>query len=131
MAAQIGRKLKIKRDDTVIAGVQTRSITINNEPVDVTTDDSEGFRELLEDSATRSIDLSVEGLTKDTTLIQHAIDGDGLIESYEIEFEDTGDTITGSFRLNNMEIGAEHEGARTFTAELQSTGEFTFTPDSQ
>lgn len=125
MASAVGRKVKVSRDSTVIAGARTKTITINNEPVDVTTDDDDGWRALLEDSAESQVDLSVEGLTKDTTLIQAAVDRTALIVSCEIElFND--DTITGEFRLNSVEIGAEYNDAVTFTATMQSTGAPTY-----
>lgn len=128
MSSQSGRKLILKRDGTVIAGLRTKSMTVNNEPIDVTTDDDDGFRTLLEDSATKSIDISFDGLTKDETLIEHAVTGSGLIEEYTIEFP-YGGSIASDFRLNNLEISGEHEDAVEFSGELQSTGEFTYTPD--
>jgi len=127
MAANVGRNLTISRNSDVIAGVRTKSITINNEPIDVTTDDSDGFRQLMEDSGTRSIDLSVEGVTQDDTLIAAAANGSTLIETYTITFA-SGATISGDFRLNSVEKGAEYNEAITFSAEIQSTGEWTYTP---
>lgn len=126
MSSQSGRKLLLKRDTAVIAGLRTKSMTVNNEPIDVTTDDDNGYRTLLEDSATKSIDISFDGLTKDETLIEHAVTGAGLIEAYTIEFP-YGGSITSDFRLNNLEISGEHEDAVEFSGELQSTGEFTYT----
>jgi TP901-1 family phage major tail protein len=125
MASEIGRKLVVKRDGTTVAGVRTKSVTINNEAVDITTDDDTGYRTLLEESGQKQIDMSVEGLTKDDTLIEKATSGTSLIENYTIELP-SGATITGSFRFNNLEVGAEYNEAITFTSEFQSTGSFTF-----
>lgn len=122
----IGRKLTVSRDGTVIAGVRTKSVTIGNEAVDVTTDDDNGYRTLLEDSAQSQIDMSVEGLTQDDTLIDAAVSGSVLVEEYTIELP-SGGTITGDFRLNSVELGAPYNEAVTFTAEIQSTGEYTYT----
>lgn len=127
MASEVGRKLKILRDTTVIAGVRTKSMTLAGEPIDVTTDDDEGKRKLLEESATESIDLSVEGLTKDENLIAVAAGGGTRIESYTIELP-WGGEITGQFRLNNVDLGAEHTDAITFSAEIHSAGSWTYTP---
>lgn len=126
MASQIGRKLKVKRAGTTIAGVRTKSVTVNNEPVDITTDDDSGYRTLLEESGTSSIDMSVEGLTQDDTLIDKASSGGTLIEEYTIELP-SGAKIVGDFRFNNLEVGAEYTDAITFTGEFQSTGSWTFT----
>jgi len=126
MASNVGRKLIIKRDGTTIAGVRTKSVTINNEAIDVTTDDDSGYRTLLEEPGQKQIDLSVEGLTKDDALLQSAAEGTTLIEAYTIEFP-SGATITGDFRHNNLELGAEYNAAITFTSEIQSTGSYTYT----
>lgn len=126
MAKNVGRKLIIQKQGTPIASVRTKTVTINNEAIDVTTDDSSGFRTLLEDAGQSQIDLSVEGLTDNDDLIAAAANGTGLIDTYTIEFPN-GATITGDFRLNNMEVGAEYNAAITFTAEIHSTGSYTFT----
>lgn len=126
MAANVGRKLLVKRNGVTIAGARTKSMTINNEPIDVTTDDDSAFRTLLEEPGQKNIDLSVEGLTKDDDLKQAAIEGTTLIEAYTIEFP-SGATVDGDFRLNNLELGAEYNAAITFTAEIQSTGAYTYT----
>ncbi len=126
MAANVGRKLLVKRNGATIAGARTKSVTVNNEPIDVTTDDDSGYRTLLEAPGQQQIDLSVEGLTKDDALKQAAIEGTTLIEPYTIEFP-SGATVEGDFRLNNIELGAEYNAAITFTAEIQSTGAYTYT----
>lgn len=125
MASQIGRKLVVKRGGNIVAGVRTKSVTINNEAVDITTDDDSGYRTLLEEPGQKQIDMSVEGLTKDDALIEKAASGTSLIEEYTIELP-SGATIVGDFRFNNLEIGAEYNEAITFTSEVQSTGSFTF-----
>lgn len=126
MAKNVGRKLLIKKAGTNIAAARTKTMTINNEAIDVTTDDSSGFRTLLETPGQQQIDLSVEGLTDDNTLIEAAANGTALIDTYTIEFPD-GATISGDFRFNNLEVGAEYNAAMTFTAEIQSTGAYSYT----
>lgn len=126
MAYNVGRKMVVKRDGTKIASVRTKTMTIANEAIDITDDDDSGYRTLLEDPAQKQIDLSVEGLTSDDVLIDKAANGTTLIEAYTLELP-SGATITGDFRFNNLEIGAEYNAAVTFTAEIQSTGSYTFT----
>lgn len=128
MAASSGRELLIKKGATVIAGVRTKTVTINGEPIDVTTDDDSGFRTLLADPATRSIDLSVEGITKDDTL-RAIVAGAGpqLLTDITIEYPD-GSVIAGDFYLVSVEESGEYQDAVTFTASLQSSGAFTYTP---
>ena len=128
MAASSGRELLIKKGASVIAGVRTKTVTINGEPIDVTTDDDSGFRTLLADPATRMIDLSVEGITKDDTL-RAIVAGAGpqLLTDITIEYPD-GAVIAGDFYLVSVEESGEYQDAVTFTATLQSSGAFTYTP---
>jgi TP901-1 family phage major tail protein len=128
MSGFVGRDVEVRKGTstgTLIAGARTKSVTINNEPIDITTDDSDGFRELLAESAERHLDISIEGLTKDDVLLQLAVAGSALIDEFSIVFPDTPPVvIRGDFRINNVQIGAEYNDAVTFTAELQSTGPF-------
>lgn len=128
MAASSGRELLIKKGVTVLAGVRTKTVTINGEPIDVTTDDDSGFRTLLADPATRSIDLSVEGITKDATL-RAIVAGGGsqMLSDITVEYPD-GSVIAGDFYLVSVEESGEYQDAVTFTASLQSSGAFTYTP---
>jgi TP901-1 family phage major tail protein len=128
MSGFVGRDVEVRKGaapGTLIAGVRTKSVTINNEPIDITTDDSNGFRELLAESGERHFDLSVEGLTKDSILLNLAVAGSSLIDVFSITFPGSpAVVVTGSFRVNNFQMGAEYNDAVTFTAELQSTGSF-------
>ena len=128
MAASAGRELLIKKGVSVIAGVRTKTVTINGEPIDITSDDDSGFRTLLASAGTRSIDLSVEGVTKDATLraIVAGVSSQ-LLTDISVEYPN-GDTIDGDFYLVNIEESGEYQDAVTFSASLQSSGPFTYTP---
>jgi len=128
MAASAGRELLIKKGVSVIAGVRTKTVTINGEPIDITSDDDSGFRTLLGDAGTRSIDLSVEGVTKDAVL-RAIVAGSSsqLLTDISVEYPN-GDTIEGDFYLVNIEESGEYQDAVTFSASLQSSGAFVYTP---
>lgn len=121
-----GRLLQVKRGGTLIAAIVSKSISINNEAIDVTTDDDDGFRTLLETPGVRTIDISFEGVMR-TDAMPEAIVNGTLISAVEVEFP-SGMTINGSFRLNSLEISGETADKIKFSGELQSTGEFTLTP---
>lgn len=128
MAASIGRNLLVKKGSTVIAGVRSKTITGNGEPVDITTDDDSGYRTMLSDPATLSLDISVEGLTKDNTL-RSAIMTNApslLLTDINIQFPN-GDTISGDFWFASFEEVGNHTDAVGFTATFQSSGAWTFT----
>ena len=128
MAASAGRELLIKKGVSVIAGVRTKTVTINGEPIDVTSDDDSGFRTMLSTAGLRSIDLSVEGVTKDAVL-RAIVAGTSsqLLTDITIEYPN-GDIIDGDFYLVNIEESGEYQDALTFSASLQSSGPFTYTP---
>jgi predicted secreted protein len=122
-----GRALKVLRGGIVIAAVRSKTATHSREPVDVTTDDSNGDRTLLPAPAIRAIDLSVEGVATvdnyqaflsswklDAFLDVSVLHADGSIEEAQ-----------EGFFLGNVEFTAEYNGAVMFTAQLMSSGPVT------
>ncbi len=124
-----GRKLLLKKGSTVVGALRTKSFTINNEPIDVTTDDDDGYRKLLADAAGKSIDASFEGLFEGEDLIAAAEGQGDLLAEYTIELPSGGD-ITGDFFFASLEVSGEYEDAVQISGELQSSGEWTYTPAS-
>ena len=128
MTSFVGRKATIKKGATTVAAVRTRTVSINNEPVDITSDDDNGFRTMLQDPGTKTLDLSVEGVLKNTTdFLAVAMSTSDILEGYSILFPGMG-TIAGDFVVTGFEVGAPYNDAATFSATLQSSGAFTFTP---
>jgi predicted secreted protein len=128
MAAISGRKVRIKRGSTAVAGARADSLTINNEPIDITEKDSNGWRTYLADVGVRSIDAEVEGILEDSTFLALAVGtASALLESYTLEVDTIGD-FTGNFYLASFAVTGEQADATTFTASIQSSGTITFTP---
>lgn len=120
MPAISGRTLRISRGGVTIAGARTDSVTINNEPIDVTDKDDGGWRTLLADAATRSISATVEGVLKDATLLAEAAgSGTLLLKECIVTIAGIG-TLTGDFMLTSLQIGAEQADAVTFSGTLES-----------
>ena len=126
MAAFVGRKATLSKGATVVAAIRTKTAAINNEPVDITSDDDNGFRTLLQDPGTKSLDLTVEGVIKDATLLTVAMSTTDILEGFSLLFPTIG-TIAGDFVVASFEVAAPYNEAATFTASLQSSGAFTFT----
>ena len=126
MTAFVGRKATITKGAAPIAAIRTRTVSINNEPVDITSDDDNGFRTLLQDPGTKTLDLSIEGVAKDATLLTSVMSTTDIIETLSILFPTIG-TIAGDFVVASFEVAAPYNEAATFTASLQSSGAFTFT----
>jgi predicted secreted protein len=129
MAATAGRKLRIKRGGTAIAGAVTDNLTINNEPIDITDKDAAGWRTMLADVGVRSIEASVEGVLINSTLIAIAVGtASSLLAAHTLEIDGIGD-FSGNFYMSSFEITGEQEDAIRFTAQLVSSGTITFTAD--
>lgn len=130
--ANIGRDLLIKIGAAVIAGVRTKSVAFNGEPVDATSDDTNGFRTYLSDPGTKSFDFGVEGIVEDD-VVQDIVFGGGslLLTNVTLEFPlRTGDatkaTITGNVFLANFSEDASHTDAITYSMSLQSSGPWVY-----
>lgn len=127
MTAFVGRKALFKKGETTVAAVRTRSMTLGNEVVDITSDDDNGFRTMLADPGTKTLDLTVEGVFKDATMLTIAMSASDILEAFSILFPSIG-TIAGDFVVTSFEAGAAYNEAGTFSCSLQSSGTFTFTP---
>ena len=107
----------------VIGGVRTTNVTINNNPVDITNVGSAGFQEMLADGGTQSVSITIDGVVVDDTnfeTFQAAVD-DRTLVWYKFVFA-SGGIVTSQFAVSSFKIGAPHNGAQTFSADLMSSG---------
>lgn len=123
MTATIGRAYVIKKNSVAIAGVRTKSLSINHEPVDITTDEDDGFRTLLSVVGESSFELSVEGVLKDDVLFDVAT-GTGSKLLTDISIEHPEGVITGDVFLSAFESTGAYNEAVTFSATFQSSGDW-------
>ena len=109
---------------------RTKTITIAGEPIDITQDCDGAFRRLMNTPASRSIDMAVEGIITQDEWVGIALDPDAtnFLEQYALVIPGLG-TISGDFFLGNFELGAEYQDATTFSATVQSSGKWTYTPE--
>lgn len=129
MAAGSGRKLRISKGATAIAGARADNLTINNEPVDITDKDDLGWRTMLADVGVRSVDAEATGVLLDSTILTVAMGtASGLLAAYTIDVDGIG-AFTGDWFLTSFALTGEQADAITFTASIQSSGTITYTPD--
>lgn len=124
MTASIGRSYVVKKNGTAIAGVRTKSLSINHEPVDITTDDEDGFRTLLSEVGESSFELSVDGVTKDSVLFDAATGSASKLLT-DVTIEHPNGTISGDVYLSSYEETGAYNDAVTFSATFQSSGTWT------
>ena len=139
MAKQLGRTLLVKIGDgagseafTTIAGLNSKSITINNSAIDVTTPDATtpsggSFAQNL--NGIRSVSVSGDGIflyesAQEGRLNTIAMQADP-VANFQLVVPDFG-TYSGEFRVTSLEFGGETEGATTFSLSLESNGTVTY-----
>jgi len=127
MAKHLGRKAIIKRNSEPIASVRTKETSVNREPVDVTDDDSSGWRELIDEAGQVEVSISVSGILATDTLRNEALSVTGGIQATTLEYPDGG-TLEGDFFLGEYSESHEYNEVAEFEAEMQSSGEVTYTP---
>ena len=124
-----GRDLTVDWAATTLIGVRTRGFTMNNEPIDITTDDDAGFRTLLPDAGVRSLDVDVAGICGDEILIAeiNTAIGSGAHKAISIALPTGTGTLACSGMLTNISPTGSHDGAYEFTATFLSSGTVTYT----
>lgn len=111
-----------------IGGMRSRTISFNNETVDITHAESTGmWRELLSGAGVHSCTISGDGVFLNDAgfiaLQDASIDRTNRVMNFTI----TGyGTFSGSFRVSKCEMSAEYNGAAMFSATFESAGAITF-----
>jgi predicted secreted protein len=125
-----GREMQLYRGSTpaLVANVRTKGLSISGEPIDVTTDDDDGVRKLLDDAAELAIEITVSGVAAaGNPLRAEAAAVDGRAETTEFRYGAV-EKWAGSFFLSSYSENGEYKGAATFEATLVSAGAITYTP---
>lgn len=139
MAKQLGRALLVKIGDGAatevfanLCGMNSKTLTINNSSIDVTTPDCTTpagalWAESL--NGVKSVSVSGDGFFEDSTtelrMNTVAMQADPKC-NFQIVVPAFG-TYAGSFRIESLEFGGETEGGVTYSISLASTGAVTFT----
>ena len=131
----VGRAVKAYKGDEETGTLfiaRSKSITLGSESIDVTSDGDDGFRTLLSEPAQRSIDMSIEGVLRQDDFVGELLDPAPatFLQEYTLVFPQIGE-VTGDFFLANVELGATYNEAVTFSATLESSGEWAFTPETE
>lgn len=139
MAKQLGRALLVKIGDgdpsetfSNLCGLNSKSLTINNSSIDVTTPDCttpEGALFTATLAGLKNVSISGNGFFEDSTTEARmntvAMANDNQA-NFQVVVPDFG-TYAGAFRITSLEFGGETEGGVTYSLSLESTGAVTFT----
>jgi len=133
--ATIGRDLKVTVGEERLMGIRSATLSYNGEVIDITSGENDGVRVLLDRVAESSIDISGEGVMKDTRLRDLILNGgermltDALITFPVMTQGGTAATLSGNFMLATFEESAPYKEASTFSFSLQSSGDWTYTAE--
>lgn len=134
MTAQSGKDMLLKLDSTgsgsflTVAGLRTRSLSLNAAAIDITDAESAGrWRELLAGGGIKRAALAGSGIFKDQASDAEirALFFAGAIRAWQLILPDFG-IITGPFQIVALEFAADHAGEVTFDLALESAGEIGF-----
>lgn len=134
MAAQKGKDLLLKVDATgaggfqTLAGLRTRTFSLNAETVDITHSESAGaWRELLSGGGARSARISGAGVFKDATSDEtlRGLMFNGTIRDWQVVVPDFG-SIEGPFQVTALDYSGRHDGEVAFEVTLESAGALAF-----
>lgn len=132
MVAVAGRQVEFRWGDNSpmdeIEGVREKGIELNGEPIDISSDDDNGWRALLSIAAESQVNISLSGVTKKARLKNDWFAGNRLQDA-RMTFPD-GAIIFGKFFLASFKETAEYKSAMAFEATIQSSGTITYTPGS-
>lgn len=138
MAGFVGREAILTKNDVELAGVRTKGLNWSGESIDVTSGEDDGIRLLLAASGQEQIDIPIDGIFKEDTLLNIVMDTtqSKMLTDIELEFaiinptNTTKATLTGNFRLSGFELGMPYNDGATFSGTLESSGAWTYTPES-
>lgn len=148
MAAHVGRLRVLRRGAAVgsppvvpaVAGIREVGLEVAGEPVDVTNNDSSGWRTLIDAAQVSSVNIPVSGVRLDDTLlnawVSGAAPGSGTrLANTVFEFAlESGETtpaqISGNFYLSEYSETGAHDGEITFDATFMSAGAVVYTAGS-
>jgi predicted secreted protein len=106
-------------------------VTLSGEAVDITNDDSNGWRALLDAAQINSVEITASGVLTDDTLRADWFSGASVagarMQPTTFEYSDGG-TITGTFYLQEYAETGNHDGEITFEATWMSNGPVVYTP---
>ncbi len=136
MSAKPGKDLLLKIGDgqspesfRTVAGLKTRTLSLNAQTVDVTHAQSAGgWRELLAGAGVRQASASGAGVFLDDASAEDVRSAffAGAARNWRIVIPEFG-TIEGRFLIANLDYAGEFDGEASVSMALESAGALTFT----
>ena len=122
MAESLGRKVTISVGAVIVAVARTKSLTINNSPINITSDGDDGIQRMLAEGGEKNVEVSVEGITDLSGVLMDVALSNNQIEEIIFDYGTGNYTITGSFFQASYSESLPYNEAITFTAAYSSSG---------
>ena len=110
-----------------ILGTQTKGISLNNELVETSDDNSGVWAEYDAIAGKKTVELPFSGMLKNLELLKASLGTGSQMYAITYTYPD-GSVISGDFIMATFAETGEHKTAVTFDCTLQSSGEVIFTP---
>lgn len=125
MPGTIGRKIALTWGGAAVQGCRQKNITVAGAPIDLTADEDNGWRTLLDNEAGQyEVGVSISGVTKSRALLSDWFNGNRT-KALVLTYPD-GATLSGNFFLASYKDNGPYQDAVTFDADLVSSGPVTF-----
>lgn len=111
-----------------VGGSREVTLTINNEPVDITNSDDAGIRKLLEGAGVNSVSIKLQGVyVEDAAAAAMRVDAStNAHRNYQFVMPGTvAKTYQGSFMIASYEEAGSYNGAATYNITFESAGAVT------
>lgn len=133
MAGEVGGKdllLKINTTGSTyvtMAGLRSKSYSMNADGIDVTNHGSNQWREYLDTAGIKSMSISGSGVFKsDATLaLARTNFGTQTLTNFQIVHDSVSVTLQGAFKITTLEYSGEFNGEQIWTISLESSGAIT------
>ena len=126
----LGRDIAITIGGQTVIGIVTKDFSMANSAIDVTDDQSSGYRELLAKGGLKSLDLSVSGTVKDYALLDPLFEATQMVNCVCDLGDDGGSTesnLTFDALITELTFGGDANEKVEFSATLLSSGAITYT----
>lgn len=133
MTAKAGKDFLLKIGDgagsevfTTIGGLRSSSISLNNEAIDVTAQDSSQWTTLLDGAGIKKVTVSGSGIFEDTTSEQQMLTDHLAGTLRDFQLADGVGVFAGKFKITKMERKGDYKGSQDWSMSLESSGAVTY-----
>jgi predicted secreted protein len=120
----IGREVTVTVGGATLKGINSKGISLSNEALDTTDDQSSGYQEFLATSGLKTAEFTISGILKNLELMD-TYAGTSQILAVVKTYPD-GSTLSFDAYMEGLNQTGESNGLYTFDATFKSSGTITW-----